>query len=181
MSPSSKFLTDVASGNLRSVTWITPRYKDSDHPGNNSDTGPSWVAHIVNAIGTSKFWDSTAIFIFWDDPGGWYDPAAPPYINGTKIDPSDSLGFRLPLLIVSPYAKKGWVSQVPYEHGSILRFIEDRFGLGQMAVSDTRATSPAKDCFDFSKPPRSFVPIATKYPSSYFLHEPEDFQPPDND
>jgi phospholipase C len=182
ITPSSQFLTDVQNGKLSAVTWITPRYKDSDHPRNFSDTGPSWVASVVNAIGTSKFWSSTAIFIFWDDPGGWYDPVPPPYLAGaTQNDPSDSLGFRLPLLIVSPYAKKGWVSQVQYEHGSILRFIEDRFGLGQMAASDTRATSPAKDCFDFSKPPRSFVPIPTKYPKSYFLHEADDFQPPDND
>jgi phospholipase C len=175
ISPSSQFITDVHDGKLRAVTWITPRFKDSDHPGNDSDSGPSWVAQVVNAIGESKYWSSTAIFIFWDDPGGLYDPEPPKYIN------DDSLGFRLPLLIVSPYAKKGWVSQVHYEHGSILRFIEDRFGLPQLAGSDTRATSPAKDCFDFSQPPRKFVPIKSKYPASYFLHESEDFQPPDND
>jgi phospholipase C len=179
--PTTNFLSDVASGNLPAVTWVTPRFSDSDHPGNFSDTGPAWVGSVVNAIGKSKFWSSTAIFIFWDDPGGWYDPVPPPYIDGMNNVPSDSLGFRLPLLIVSPYAKKGWVSQVAYEHGSILRFIEDRFGLGQLADSDTRATSPAKDCFDFSKPPRAFVPIPTKYPESYFLHERDDFQPPDND
>ena len=68
-------------------------------------TGPSWVASLVNAIGESKYWDSTAIFIFWDDYGGWYDPAPP-----KKLD-YDGLGMRIPMLIVSAYAKKGHVSQ----------------------------------------------------------------------
>ena len=87
--------------------------------------------------------------------------------------------MRIPLLIVSPYAKKGFVSHVHYEHGSILRFIEDRFGLAQLAESDKRATSPALDCFDFSKPPRKFVPIKSKYNESFFLHQPPDYRPPD--
>jgi phospholipase C len=175
IAPPSQFLRDVKGGNLRAVTWVTPRYSDSDHPGNGSDTGPSWVTSVVNAIGKSPFWSSTAIFIFWDDPGGWYDPAPPAYVD------NDGLGFRLPMLIVSPYAKQGWVSQVHYEHGSILRFIEDRYGLKPLAASDTRATSPAKDCFDFSKPPRKFVPIKAKYPESFFLNALPDDQPPDTD
>ena len=69
---------------------------------------------VVNAVGESKFWDSTAIFIFWDDPGRWYDPEAPAYVD------NDGLGYRLPLLIISPYAKQGFVSHTHYEHGSIL-------------------------------------------------------------
>ncbi len=177
ISPSSNFLKDVKAGNLRSVTWVTPRYSDSDHPGNRSDRGPSWVASVVNAVGESPFWDSTAIFIFWDDPGGLYDPVPPPYSD------NDGLGFRLPLLIISPYAKPGWVSQVQYEHGSILKFIEDRFGLMRLTKrgSDMRANSPEKDCFDFSKPPRKFVPIKAKYPASYFLDAAPDDQSPDSD
>jgi phospholipase C len=175
ISPPDRFITDVASGNLRAVTWITPRFRDSDEPGNYSDTGPSWVASVVNAIGKSKFWDSTAIFIFWDGDGGWYDPVPPPYLD------DDSLGFRVPLLIVSPYAKQGYVSQVRYEHGSILKFIEDRFGLARLAQSDTRANSPATDCFDFSMPPRKFVPIKAKYPEEFFLHQPVDTRAPGAD
>jgi phospholipase C len=69
---------------------------------------------------------------------------------------TDGLGIRVPMLIVSPYAKEGHVSHVHYEHGSILRFVEDRFGLGRLAASDTRAFSPQKDCFDFEGPPRAF-------------------------
>jgi phospholipase C len=157
ISPPRRFLTDVKNGELRTVSWVTPRYSDSDHPGNGSDTGPSWVASLVNAVGESKYWSSTAIFIFWDSYGGWYDPEAPPYLD------NDGLGFRIPLLIISPYAKKGYVSHVHYEHGSILKFTEDQFKLARLAASDMRANSPERDCFDFNQAPRKFVPIKAPY------------------
>jgi phospholipase C len=173
MSPPSQFLTDVSHGHLRTVTWITPTWADSDHPGSNSLTGPSWVASVVNAVGKSKYWDSTVIFVFWDDYGGWYDAQPPAYLD------YDGLGIRVPLLIVSAYAKKGHVSHVHYEHGSILKFIEDRFGLARLQASDTRANSPENDCFDFSKPPRKFVPIQAPYDANFFEHQPLDFHPPD--
>ncbi|MGB8909423.1 MAG: alkaline phosphatase family protein, partial [Candidatus Cybelea sp.] len=137
------------------------------------DTGPSWVTSVVNAIGESQFWSSTAIFIFWDDYGGFYDSEAPKYLD------YDGLGGRIPLLVISPYAKKGFVSHVNYEHGSLLKFVEDRFGLPRLAASDTRAASPEQDCFDFSKAPRKFVPIKSKYDEDYFLHQPPDYRPPD--
>ncbi len=168
-----KFLQDVQKGTLASVTWITPYCRDSDHTGCNSDGGPSWVASVVNAIGESPFWNSTAIFVFWDDPGGFYDSVAPKYVD------YDGLGMRVPMLIVSPYAKKGLVSHIHYEHGSILKFIEDRFNLKSLAASDSRATSPEKYCFDFSKPPRKFVPIKSKYDISHFVHEAPDYRPAD--
>jgi phospholipase C len=174
ISPSSQVLTDVKAGNLRSVTWVTPTYSNSDHGGNGSLTGPSWVSSVVNAIGESKFWDSTAIFIFWDDPGGWYDEEPPKYLD------NDGLGYRLPLLIISPYALKGVVSHEPYEHGSILKFIEDRFGLKPMAASDSRANSPADYAFNFAKPPRAFTPIKSKYDTDFFLHQAPDTRPPDD-
>src|SRR6185437_6068439 len=79
ISPPSTFLTDVASGTLANITWITPTYANSDHPGFEASKGPAWVTSVVNAIGKSKFWKSTAIFIMWDDPGGWYDPIKPPF------------------------------------------------------------------------------------------------------
>jgi phospholipase C len=128
---------------------------------------------VVNAVGESPFWKSTAIFLFWDDYGGFYDPEPPALVD------YDGLGMRVPLVIISPYAKKGWVSHVHYEHGSILKFIEDRFGLARLAQSDSRAKSPESDCFDFSQPPRQFVPIKSQYDGSYFLHQPLDFRPPD--
>ena len=173
-SPPQQFLSDVKGGNLATVTWVTPTYANSDHGGNGSDTGPSWVSSLVNAVGESKFWSSTAIFIFWDDPGGWYDPEPPAYVG------NDGLGYRLPLLIVSPYAKRGVVSHTHYEHGSILKFVEDQFGLARLSASDTRANSPA-DAFDFNQSPRQFVPIKAAYDADYFMHQPLDTRPPDND
>ncbi|MGB6600547.1 MAG: alkaline phosphatase family protein [Candidatus Cybelea sp.] len=170
--PPAQFLTDVKNGQLRDVTWITPLEVNSDHPRSDSDTGPSWVASVVNAVGESPFWDSTAIFIFWDDYGGFYDPEPPKYVD------YDGLGIRIPLLIISPYAKKGFVSHTHYEHGSILEFVEDRFGLPRLAATDRRAAS-LNNCFDFSKPPRKFVPIKSKYDEDFFLHQLPDYRPPD--
>lgn len=153
ISPETQFLSDVKAGNLRTVSWITPSFEDSDEPGNDSTTGPSWVASLVDAVGESKYWDSTAIFVFWDGFGGWFDPVAPEYVD------DDGLGIRVPMLIISPYAKQAYVSHVHYEHGSILRFVEDDFGLPQLSESDMRASSPARDCFNFNQAPREFVPI----------------------
>ncbi|MFZ0032560.1 MAG: alkaline phosphatase family protein [Candidatus Cybelea sp.] len=174
ISPPSQFLTDVSKGQLRAVSWVTPTWTNSDHPNSGSKTGPQWVASLVNAIGESKYWDSTAMFIFWDDYGGWYDPEPPAYVD------YDGLGMRLPMLIVSPYAKKGHVSHVQYEHGSILKFVEDVFGLGRLAASDKRANSPAEDAFDFNKPPRPFKAIPTVLGKDYFLHQPPDDHLPDD-
>jgi len=104
ISPQTQVLTDIANGNLAQVTWIVPDWAHSDHPGNNSSEGPDWVASIVNAIGASPFWNSTAILINWDDWGGWYDHVPPQTID------SMGPGFRVPLIVVSPYAKHGYVS-----------------------------------------------------------------------
>ncbi len=173
ITPQTQFFSDITNGNLRTVSWITPTWENSDHAGSNSTTGPSWVASVVNAVGESKYWDSTAIFIFWDDYGGWFDPVAPQMLD------YDGLGLRIPMLIISPYAKKGYVSHVQYEHGSILRFVEDQFGLPQLSASDARATSPAADAFDFNKPPRKFVPIKSPYDQRYFMDQPSSGHPPD--
>jgi phospholipase C len=172
ITPQTQFLNDVAN-NLRTVSWITPTCENSDHAGCGSNTGPAWVASLVNAIGKSKYWDSTAIFIMWDDYGGWYDHVAPEYVD------YDGLGLRVPLLIVSPNAKQNFVSHVHYEHGSILRFIEDQFGLPRLAASDARATSPEADSFDFSQPPRPFKKIRATLDKEFFLHQPLDRRPPD--
>ncbi len=175
--PPNKFLNDIGRPRfeLPGVTWITPTYANSDHGGSGSTTGPSWVTSLVNAIGKSQDWDSTAIFIFWDDYGGWYDPEPPAHLDDA------GLGMRLPMLIISPYAKKGFVSHVHYEHGSILKFVEDVFGLERLAASDKRANSPAGDCFDFSKAPRKFVPIRAPLDANYFKLQPLDSRPPDSD
>ncbi len=137
------------AGKLANFTWITPVCDDSDHVNCGGGYGPSWVAAIVNTIGKSKFWDSTAIFVQWDDWGGLYDHVPPPF------EDYDGLGFRVPLLVISPYAKADYVSHVQYETASVLRFAEDLWGLGQLAAADRRATSPAADCFDFAQQPRA--------------------------
>jgi len=160
VSPPSQFLTDVSgpSGSLASVTWITPTWVDSDHPSDDGGSGgQQWIAQLVNAIGESPFWDSTAIFILWDDWGGWYDHVAPPQLD------SMGLGFRVPLIVVSPYAKTKYVSHVDHEFGSILRFTEEDFGLPAMAASDARADD-LRDCFDFTKPPAAFSPFPVPTP-----------------
>jgi len=173
ISQPAQVLTDVANGKLRSVSWVTPTCANSDHAGCGSKTGPSWVASVVNAIGQSKYWNSTAIFIMWDDYGGWYDPEPPAY------EDYDGLGLRIPMLVVSPYAKRGYISNVHYEHGSILRFIEDIWGLPRLAASDSRATSPAADCFDFTQSPRKFKKIRATLGEQYFLHQAPDLRIPD--
>jgi phospholipase C len=174
ITPQTQIFSDLSNGNLRAVSWVTPTWENSDHAGSGSKTGPSWVTSLVNAVGQSKYWDSTAVFIFWDDYGGWYDPVAPAYVD------YDGLGLRLPMLIISPYAKQGYVSHVPYEHGSILRFTEDQFGLGRLSASDTRANSPESDAFDFTQPPRKFVRIKAPFDQSFFMRQPISHRMPDD-
>ena len=166
ISPPAQFLTDVGNGHLAAITWITPTYENSDHAGLLGNTGPAWVASLVNAIGESKYWNSTAIFIMWDDWGGWYDPVRPVY------EDYDGLGFRVPLLMVSPYAKRGYVTHVQYETASVLRFIEDNFGLPQLAASDARANDPVNDAFDYRRQPRKFRKISGGKPALYWLTQP---------
>ena len=174
ITPQTQFITDIQGGYLANVTWITPICANSDHVNCGGGTGPEWVASLVNAIGESSYWDSTAIFIMWDDWGGLYDHVAPPF------EDYDGLGFRVPLIIMSPYAKKNFVSHVQYETGSLLRFAEDQFGLKRLAGSDARANSPEKDAFNFNKPPRAFVPIKTpKHDLNFYMHQPPDGRPPD--
>ena len=172
--PNTSFFDDVKYGRMRAVSWITPSCANSDHAGCGSNTGPSWVASLVNAVGESKYWNTTAIFVFWDDYGGWYDDVAPQMVD------YDGLGLRLPLLIISPYAKKGYVSHVRYEHGSILKFVEDLWSLPRLAASDARANSPASDSFDFTQRPRRFVPIAAPHGESFFRGQPPDLRAPDD-
>ncbi|MBV9719953.1 MAG: hypothetical protein JOZ77_11585 [Candidatus Eremiobacteraeota bacterium] len=152
---SQQFLTDIGRGQLAGVTWISPADQWSDHAGRHATSqGPSWVAAIVNEVGRSRYWKDTAIFVVWDDWGGWYDHVAPP------IDNAYELGCRVPLVVISPYAKRGYVSKVPHEFGSLLAFTEETFGIpkGSLGTTDERADD-LKDAFDFTQKPRAFVPI----------------------
>ncbi len=174
ITPQSRFLTDVAAGQLANFTWITPVCNDSDHVNCGGGQGPSWVTALVNAVGKSKFWKTTVIFVQWDDWGGLYDHVPPPHRG------FDGLGFRVPLLVISPYALRDHVTHVQYETASVLRFAEDLFGLDQMAGADRRAASPAKDCFDFSRLPRKFIPIKAPWDERFFRTQPPDNRPPDD-
>jgi phospholipase C len=174
VAPSKRILTDVASGDLADITWVTPTLHESDHGGENNGTGPSWVASVVNAIGESSYWNSTAIFVVWDDWGGWYDHVPP------KEENSYELSFRVPLLVISPYAKPHYVSHVPHEFGSILKFAEETFGLPSMKTTDERSDD-LSDCFDFHSRPHAFQKIPAPYPPGYFLRQPPDGESPDDD
>jgi len=174
VTPETTIFKDIAAGGLPDVSWVIPNGRNSDHPGSLSDTGPSWVASIVNAIGSSPYWRSTAIFITWDDWGGWYDHVAPPTYN------SYELGFRVPLIVVSPYAKRGYVSHRQHEFGSIIRFIEEDSGLGSLGRTDVRSDD-LSDCFDFGQAPTSFTPVETKYPMADFVQSSVSFSPPDDE
>jgi phospholipase C len=169
--PSTNILSDIASDALPAVSWVIPNDSESDHP-EGGDKGPSWVASIVNAVGASPAWNSTAVIITWDDWGGWYDHV-PPFTRN-----ADEVGFRVPLIVVSPYAKPGYVSHVQYEFGSILKFIEEQFGLGSLGYTDATAND-LSDCFNFGQTPRPFTQIQSKYSRSSLLHQPRDDRPID--
>jgi phospholipase C len=173
-SPQTNIFRDITSHTLQAVSWVIPDENDSDHPGTHSDTGPSWVASVVNAIGESSYWKSTAIVIVWDDWGGLYDNLNPRQLG------YGGLGFRVPAIIVSPYAKPGYISPTQYEFGSILKYIENNWHLGSLGTSDKRATSIG-DSFDYSQQPIPFSPISSAYSTSYFLHRKPSYLPVDTD
>lgn len=153
ITPELQFLKDVAAGTLAGVTWITPNLRYSDHSGSHSADGPQYVAALVNAVGQSPFWSSSVIFVTWDDWGGWYDHVPPPQLD------YDGLGIRVPLLCISPFAATGAVSHVQYETASILKFVEQNWGLPALAAADTRAASAGSGCLKTGARPRAFKPI----------------------
>jgi phospholipase C len=165
VAPETQVLTDVASGKLANVTWVVPSAANSDHDGFDRKTGPSWVASVVNAVMTSQFWPSTTILVVWDDWGGWYDHVPPPQLDAL------GLGFRVPLIAISPQAKTNYVSHVQYESASILTYIEHQFGLAPMGPADARAG----DLSDMFVPAGQFrkrrkpVKIRQTYPTSEVL------------
>lgn len=173
-SPSARFLADISQGILANVTWVIPDWKDSDHSSSQSSAGPSWVASIVNAVGKSRYWHDSAVLVTWDDSGGWYDHVPPPQLD------YDGLGIRVPLLVISPYAKRGFVSHTQYEFGSILRFTERVFSLRTLASSDKRAND-LRECFDFNAAPHPFQYISSPYAAGYFERQFPSPRSPDDD
>ena len=176
ISPETQALTDFADNKLANVTWVVPSFANSDHDAAGSATGPQWVSNLINAIGQSPAWSSTAIFVVWDDWGGWYDHVPPPQLDGF------GLGFRVPLLVISPYAKHGYVSHVQHEFGSILHFIEANTGVAPLAASDSRADD-LSDCFDFTQQPKRFTPFDVRLTAKQIRERTPDIstEPPDNE
>jgi len=173
-SPETDVLRDVPAGTLGAVTWVVPSFSNSDHADSLSLSGPSWVTSVVDAIGNSRFWSSTAIFVLWDDWGGWYDHVPPPQLDAL------GLGFRVPLIVISPFAKRGYVSHVQYEYGSIVQFAEWAFDLPSLGQTDVRANN-LFDCFDFSQGARRYAALGTRRDARWFLSRPPDRRPPDRD
>ncbi|MBV8052382.1 MAG: hypothetical protein JOZ80_14415 [Acidobacteriaceae bacterium] len=171
---STQVLTDITDGTLPAVSWVIPNGQASDHPLLSDGSGPSWVASIVNAIGKSDYWRDTTIFITWDDWGGFYDHVAPPIHNSYEY------GFRVPLIVVSRYAKRGYVSHATYNFGSILRFIEENFELPSLGYADARSHS-LSDCFDFLQTPLVFRAIPAPLPAQHFLEDKRQPTDPDDD
>jgi len=173
--PETNVFNDIANGTLPAMSWVIPDGVNSDHPGEGSDTGPSWVASVVNAVGESQYWNSTAIIIVWDDWGGFYDNVPPPLPRDNQGGP----GLRVPMIVVSPYVPQGEISSTFYEFGSIVRFVEDTFNLGRLGTTDQTSNSIA-DMFDFGQSPRAFQTIGSKYSRAYFLHRKPSRQPVDS-
>ena len=178
--PQTNIFSDISGGTLQDVSWVMPDEPDSDHPGESKDTGPEWVASVVNAIGQSQYWNSTAIIIVWDDWGGLYDNLAPQQVG------FGGLGFRVPAIVISPYAKigsgsqGGYISTTQYEFGSILKYIEQNWNLGSLGTSDQRANSLI-DSFDYTQSPRRSTPIPSSLSKEYFIRRKPSYLPIDTD
>jgi len=168
-------LNDITSGTLATVSWVIPNGLESDHALSNDGTGPSYVASIVNAIGNSAYWSNTAIIITWDDWGGWYDHVPPEQMLN-----SYEYGFRVPMLVISPYAKPAYVSHVNHDFGSILKFIETTFNLPSLGYADTPADD-LSDCFNFNQTPISFQTFDAPLKADYFLNDRRPPTDPDDD
>ena len=167
--PDTQVLTDIAHNRLAQVSWVMPHKGASDHGGKvtgvPNSCGPAWVTAIVNAIGKSSYWNSTAIIISWDEWGGWFDHVVPPQYQNPVTKANEGLGYRTPLIIISPYAKQHYISHVQHETASALHFIEYTFLGNQTLDQDDARADYYKDIFNYSQQPTKFTNIPE--PSDY--------------
>ena len=178
IAPIANFFKAAREGNLPKVSWVIPNIKDSEHPPALVSVGQAYVTKVINAVMKSPDWNSTAIFLTWDDWGGFYDHVVPP-----KVDEL-GYGIRVPGIVISPYAKKGYIDHQILSHDAYLKFIEDDFLGGQRidpktdgrpdSRPDVRENMPQLgnliNDFDFSQPPRPPM-ILPPYPKkSVELH-----------
>jgi phospholipase C len=180
-------LTDIADCKLQGVSWVIPSGGNSDHPKTNDGGGPSWVASIVNSIGNNPkcadgevYWDNTAILITWDDWGGWYDHEPPTFLAQPQGD--YQYGFRVPFIAVSAYTGAGYVSNIREDFGSILRFIEQNFGIeeGALDFADARSTTDLAEFFNLTQVPRVFAPIPAPLDANFFVNDTRPLTDPDD-
>jgi phospholipase C len=147
--PNETFVDDLRNGELPSVSWLIPPPKLNDHPDGARASiceGENWTVEVLNALQRSPHWDSTAVILTWDDFGGFYDHVAPPHVD------LYGLGPRVPALIISPWAKPGYIDSRTYEFSSVLRFIERVFRLPALTERDRRANDML-GAFDFEQDP----------------------------
>lgn len=175
----AQFATDAAAGKLPSVTFIDPNllsegYDGQDeHPPAVMQVGENWLAGLAKTLVASPQWAHMAFFVLYDEHGGLYDHVAPPaacapddiapITTGSTYNGFAQYGVRLPFLTISPYAKQHYVGHMVYDHTSILRFIEARFGLPALTKRDANALAPF-DVFDFKSPPNLTPPAVPDVP-----------------
>jgi phospholipase C len=153
--PETEFVSDAANGTLPTVSWLVPTFSLSEHPPTSACQGENWTVQQINAIMQGPLWNSTAIFVTWDDYGGFYDHVAPPDLDVYGLGP------RVPLLIISPYAKEAYISHTQYEFSSVLKFIEERFNLQPLTLRDEGAND-MMDSFDFGQNPLPPLVLQTR-------------------
>lgn len=180
--------TDIQQCKLRGVSWVVPSAQNSDHAGFNAPGGPAWVASIVNALGASKncdngggYWNDTAIFILWDDWGGWYDHEAPSLQRQPQND--YEYGFRVPMMVVSAYTPAAYIDNGRYDFGSLVRFVEQNFGLpeGVLGFADARTQTDMTSFFNSAMAPRPFKQIKSPRDANYFIHDKTPPRDPDDE
>jgi phospholipase C len=161
--PSAQFATDAAAAKLPALSWVyapnafsehppDPQDKGANPPVGNVTSGMQWSVSQVNAIVQGGLWPQTAIFITWDDWGGWYDHVTPPEVEKWTDGTQFRYGTRVGCLVLSPYAKAGYISQTLLSHVSIVKFCETIFGLKTLNARDAAADGMT-DCFDFTQKP----------------------------
>jgi phospholipase C len=171
--PLDNFFRAARTGSLPAVTWIAPSESDSEHPPASIHRGQAYVTALINAVMKSPEWDSTAIFLAWDDWGGFYDGVVPPRVD------SNGYGLRVPAIVISPYAKKGYIDHQVLSSDGYLKFIEDDFlGGGRLnpetdgrpdrrpdVREDARQLGDLVNDFDFNQVPRPPMLLPTNPPS----------------
>jgi phospholipase C len=149
----SEYYTDLKNGTLPSVAYIAPSGA-SEHPPGSLESGQRFVKTLIQELMRSVHWDSSAFLLIYDDWGGWYDHVTPP-----QVDPY-GFGFRVPGLLVSPYAREGYVDNTELDFTSVMKFIEENWDIAPLAERDARANN-FLSAFDFDQPPREPVFISS--------------------